>query len=168
MILDYSGKGATEIFQDLVTRQGVRLTDLADLYRKTGATNENEVPAFIKVENNSIVDYSDTPFAQETAEVTEEVVQETDTINLEGLSPAPSATDMMQTDPTGGTETVQTDIIQSEDQEAAKSVQDFVTSTESSFDAVNQTTIQNDIVQNCSPEGLGEVGTLMVHHIYEK
>ena len=57
MILDYSGKGATEIFQDLVTRQGVRLTDLADLYRKTGATNENEVPAFIKVENNSIVDY---------------------------------------------------------------------------------------------------------------
>ena len=78
----------------------------------------------------------------------EEVVQETDTINLEGLSPAPSATDMMQTDPAGGTETVQTDIIQSEDQETAKSVQDFVTSTESSFDAVNQTTIQNEIVQN--------------------
>ena len=72
MILDYSGKGATEIFQDLVTRQGVRLTDLADLYRKTGATNETEVPAFIKVENNSIVDYSDTPFAEETEEVTTE------------------------------------------------------------------------------------------------
>ena len=78
----------------------------------------------------------------------EEVVQETDTLNLGGLSPAPSTTDMMQTDPAGGTETVQTDIIQSEDQEAAKSVQDFVTSTESAFDAVNQTTIQNDIVQN--------------------
>jgi len=78
----------------------------------------------------------------------EEVVEETDTLNLGGLSPAPSATDMMQTDPAGGTETVQTDIIQSEDPEAAKSVQDFVTSTESAFDAVNQTTIQNEIVQN--------------------
>ena len=78
----------------------------------------------------------------------EEVVEETDTLNLGGLSPAPSATDMMQTDPAGGTETVQTDIIQSEDQETAKSVQDFVTSTESAFDAVNQTTIQNEIVQN--------------------
>jgi len=72
MILNYSGKGATEIFQDLVTRQGVRLTDLADLYRKTGATNETEVPAFIKVENNSIVDYSETPFDEETEEVTTE------------------------------------------------------------------------------------------------
>ena len=78
----------------------------------------------------------------------EEVVEETDTLNLGGLSPAPSATDMMQTDPAGGTETMQTDIIQSEDQEAAKSVQDYVTSTESAFDAVNQTTIQNEIVQN--------------------
>ena len=78
----------------------------------------------------------------------EEVVEETDTLNLGGLSPAPSATDMMQTDPAGGTETLQTEIIQSEDQEAAKSVQDFVTSTESSFDAVNQTTLQNEIVEN--------------------
>ena len=87
----------------------------------------------------------------------EEVVEETDTLNLGGLSPAPSATDMMQTDPAGGTETVQTDIIQSEDQEAAKSVQDFVTSTESSFDAVNQTTLQNEIVENAGEPTTEEV-----------
>ena len=78
----------------------------------------------------------------------EEVVAETDTLNLQDLSPAPSTTDMMQTDPAGGTETAQTDIIPSGDQEAAKSVQDFLTSTQSSFDAVNQTTLQNEIVEN--------------------
>lgn len=78
----------------------------------------------------------------------EEVVQETDTLNLGGLSPAPSIMDMMQTDQAGGTETAQTDIIPSGDQEAAKSVQDFLTSTQSSLDAVKQTTLQNEIVEN--------------------
>ena len=33
---------------------------------------------------------------------------------------------------------------------------------------INYHHTQNDIVQNCSPKGLGEVGTLMVHHIYEQ
>jgi len=78
----------------------------------------------------------------------EEVVAETDTLNLQDLSPAPSTTDIMQDDPAGGTETAQTDIIPSGDQDAAKSVQDFLTSTQSSFDAVNQTTLQNEIVEN--------------------
>jgi Zn-dependent M28 family amino/carboxypeptidase len=40
------------------------------------------------------------------------------------------------------------------------------------FDYPNETAnyhhTKNDIVQNCSPKGLGEVGTLMVHHIYEQ
>ncbi len=98
MILDYSGKGATEIFQDLVTRQGVRLTDLADLYRKTGATNETEVPAFIKVENNSIVDYSDTPFAQETTEVTDDSAKA-------GVDAFLTTTNMTLAEPQPGVET---------------------------------------------------------------
>ena len=33
---------------------------------------------------------------------------------------------------------------------------------------INYHHTQNDIVQNCSPKGLGEVGTLMFHHIYEQ
>ena len=33
---------------------------------------------------------------------------------------------------------------------------------------INYHHTQNDIVQNCSPKGLGEVGTLMVNHIYGK
>ena len=33
-------------------------------------------------------------------------------------------------------------------------------------DKINYHHTQNDIVENCSPKGLGEVGTLMVHHIY--
>ena len=33
---------------------------------------------------------------------------------------------------------------------------------------INYHHTQNDIVQNCSPKGLGEVGTLMVHHVYEQ
>ena len=33
---------------------------------------------------------------------------------------------------------------------------------------INYHHTQNDIVENCSPKGLGEVGTLMVHHIYNQ
>ena len=33
-------------------------------------------------------------------------------------------------------------------------------------DKINYHHTQNDIVEKCSPKGLGEVGTLMVHHIY--
>ena len=40
------------------------------------------------------------------------------------------------------------------------------------FDYPNEKTkyhhTQKDIVANCSPEGLSQVGTLMVHHIYEQ
>ena len=35
-------------------------------------------------------------------------------------------------------------------------------------ESINYLHTLNDIVQNCSPKGLGEVGTLMVNHIYGK
>ena len=59
MIIDYKGKGAEFIFKNLVD-EGVNVTDLADLYRKTGATGATGVPRYITIEGNQIIGASDT------------------------------------------------------------------------------------------------------------
>jgi len=98
MIIDYKGKGAEFIFKNLVD-EGVNVTDLADLYRKTGATGATGVPRYITIEGNQIIGASDTY----PAPVTSTEPASANTLNLTGITAAES-TPMPDNSTQGGSE----------------------------------------------------------------
>jgi hypothetical protein len=164
MIIDYSGKGATAIFQDLAGK-GVNVESLADLLQQTNSPTTRDVPRYFKIENNEIIDSSNSPIIDTPTEQTGTVglTLAEDFPGASSTTPqnrlgAKSPTEIVKDADTSVniTETLSTPTLEG-DPEVEAQIQNFLTVNDQAEQEVIQTNLENPVLENAGEPTTEEV-----------